>query len=79
MLYCRRGDIMPRQKSGNFDQKKYMTKYVKENVEYCRINFKKSDPDDMAVKEWLMTFKGKGNEGISNYIKRLVRADMGKQ
>lgn len=79
MLYCRRGDNMPRQKSGNFDQKKYMNQYVQDKIEYCRINFKKSDPDDMAVKEWLMTFKGKGNEGISNYIKRLVRADMDKQ
>jgi hypothetical protein len=69
-----RGDNMPRKPSGNFNQKDYINKYVQDNIVYKRINFSRSNPDDMAISAWLDAQKD--GEGISNYIKRLIMQDM---
>ena len=66
---------MPRKPSGNFNQKDYINKYVHDNVVYKRINFSRSNPDDMAMSAWLDAHK---EEGISNYLKRLISEDMKK-
>ena len=74
MLYSRRGDIMPRQKSGNFDQKQYVNDYIKTKIVYRRMNFNNSKPEDMQMVEWIDAQP----EGVSNYLKRLVLEDMSK-
>lgn len=74
MLYCRRGDYMPRNKSGNFDQKEYVNDYIKKTIVYRRMNFNRNKPDDMQMVEWIDAQP----EGASNYLKRLVQDDMSK-
>ena len=64
---------MTKQKSGTFDQRKYVREYLQENIIYRKINFNAKKPEDMVIKEWLDAQK---EEGISNYLKRLIRADM---
>ena len=68
---------MPRQKSGNFDQKEYVNEYIKTTIIYRRMSFNRNKPDDMQMVEWIDSQPG----GASNYLKRLVRGDMerGKQ
>lgn len=65
---------MPRQKSGNFDQKAYVNGYIKTKIVYRRMNFNAGKPDDMAMVEWIDSQP----EGVSNYLKRLVCEDMGR-
>lgn len=74
MLYSCRGDYMPRQKSGNFDQKKYVNDYIKSRIIYRRMNFNNSKPEDMRMVEWIDAQP----EGVSNYLKRLILEDMKK-
>jgi len=63
---------MPRQKSGNFDQKQYVNDYIKTKIVYRRMNFNNSKPEDMQMVEWIDAQP----EGVSNYLKRLVLDDM---
>ena len=74
MLYSRRGDFMPRQKSGNFDPKQYVNDYIKTKIVYRRMNFNNGKPEDMQMVEWIDAQP----EGVSNYLKRLVLDDMSK-
>lgn len=69
-----RGDHMPKQKSGGFDQKKYVNDYIKSKIVYRKMNFNNSKPEDMRMVEWIDAQP----EGVSNYLKRLVMADMNK-
>lgn len=55
-----------------FDQKKYVNEYIKEKVKYRRMNFNTGKPEDMQMMEWIDAQP----EGVSNYLKRLVYADM---
>lgn len=71
MLYCRRGDNMPRQKSGNFDQNKYVGKYHHENVTYRRMNLSLIKQEDKVIAAWI---DQQGN--ASKYIRSLIEADM---
>lgn len=57
-----------------FDQKAYVNEYIKEKIKYRRMNFNTGKPDDMAMVEWIDSQP----EGVSNYLKRLVLADMQK-
>ena len=63
---------MPRNQSGEFDQKQYVNEYIKAKIVYRRMNFNKGKPDDMEMVEWLDSQP----EGVSNYLKRLVADDM---
>lgn len=65
---------MPKKKSGTFDQYEYNKAYSKQFVRYKRINFNLNSPEDLELMEWLDAQK----EGISNYLKRLIRIDMKK-
>ncbi len=64
---------MPKEKTGDgFDYRTYMNEYVKEKLIYKRVNFTKSNPDDMELLAWLESQP----EKTAPYIKRLIRADM---
>ena len=63
---------MPRQKSGKFDQKKYVNEYIKSKIVYRKMNFNRQSPDDMAMVEWI----DQQPEGVSNYLKGLVDGDI---
>lgn len=72
MLYSARGDIMPRQKSGNFDQGKYINDYIQKKILYRRMNFNLQRKEDRIMAAWIDLQK----EGVSNYLKNLVDTDM---
>ena len=72
MLYCRRGDNMPRQKSGNFDQGQYINDYIQKKILYRRMNFSLQRKEDRMMAAWIDLQK----EGVSNYLKNLVDTDM---
>lgn len=55
-----------------FDQKKYVNDYIKEKIKYRRMNFNTGKPEDMQMLDWIDAQP----EGVSNYLKRLVYADM---
>lgn len=63
---------MGRLKSGNFDQEQYVNEYIKANIKYRRINFNVNKKDDMKMVEWIDSQP----EGVSNYLKKLVKNDM---
>ena len=65
---------MPKQKSGDFDQKAYVNDYIKANIRYRRMNFNLTKQEDITMLEWIDSQP----EGVSNYLKRLVEADMKK-
>lgn len=62
---------MPRKKSGNFDQNKYVGKYHHENVVYRRMNFSLLKQEDKVIAAWI---DQQGN--VSRYLRSLVEADM---
>ena len=72
MLYCRRGDNMPRQKSGNFDQGQYINDYIQKKILYRRMNFNLQRHEDKTMAAWL----DMQDKGVSNYLKDLVEAAM---
>lgn len=72
MVYSCRGDNMPKQNGGNFDQKQYMKDYYKEHVKWRKVSFNDTVPEDVVLREWI---DGQ-QESTSAYIKRLVRQDM---
>lgn len=72
MLYCCRGDNMPRQKSGNFDQGQYINEYIQQKILYRRMNFNLQRRADKKMVAWI----DMQEEGVSNYLKSLVEYDM---
>lgn len=52
--------------------REYMREYVKDRVVYKKAQFVRSNADDMVLLEWLEAQP----EGISPYLKRLIREDM---
>lgn len=67
-----RGDRMPRQKSGLFNQQEYVANYNKENIVYRKLSFNRQKPDDMKLLEWIDGQR----ESTSAYLKRLVMEDL---
>jgi hypothetical protein len=63
---------MPRKKSGNFDQQKYIREYQSQFVKCKKAVFNTQNPDDVKMMEWIDSQP----EGASSYMKRLVKADM---
>lgn len=63
---------MPNRTTGGFDAAAYMREYIAEKVIYKRINFAKGKPEDQELLDWIAAQP----EGISPYIKRLIREDM---
>ena len=59
---------MPRKKSGEFDQSKYIQQFMKENVTVKRVTFNKVTDADLLA--WLKDRK------FSTYVKDLIREDM---
>lgn len=66
---------MPRQKSGEFDQNKYVADYMREKIKQVKVSLNKTKQDDIDIIEWL----DRQPEGASGYIKRLIREDMAKE
>lgn len=73
MVQYVRGENMPRQKSGDFDQNKYVAGYLKNNIKLVHVSLNRTKPEDMRILEWLQ----KQPEGASGYLKRLILKDMG--
>ncbi len=63
---------MPRQKSGGFDQGKYVAGYIKENIKVIKLSLNKTKPEDQEIIDWIESQE----EAASPYLKRLVKADM---
>lgn len=63
---------MPRQKSGEFDQKEYSKEYQRQFIKFRKMNFNIQNRDDSAMVDWIDSQP----EGTSGYLKRLVKADM---
>lgn len=63
---------MPKQKSGLFDQNKYIQQYISENRTTKNLTFNKRNAEDMEMLEWLNSRE----EGFNKYIKNLIRKDM---
>ena len=61
---------MPRQKSGSFDQNRYIQEYVREKEKVKRVVFNKENDADLL--EWAE----EAPDGFSAYVKRLIREDM---
>ena len=59
---------MPRKKSGNFDQNKYIQQFMKEKETTKRVVFNKETDVDLLA--WLADKK------FSTYVKELIRLDM---
>lgn len=74
MLYSGRGDHMPRQKSGNFDQAKYIKEYNNEHIKYRKLSLNIGKDEDVEIMEWLDSRP----EGTSAYLKSLILEDMKK-
>lgn len=66
------GVIMPRKKSGLFDQREYVNRYHREQIARKNVTFNRGKPEDMALMEWAE----KQPEGFVAYVKRLIRQDM---
>lgn len=65
---------MPRKKSGNFDQGKYIVGYIHDHIKHIKVSLNKTKPDDMQMIAWI----AQQPEGASGYIKRLIREDMNR-
>ena len=61
---------MPKQKSGLFDQSKYIQQYMKDNVTVKKVSFNREYDADLL--EWVK------DKTFSTYIKDLIREDMQK-
>lgn len=61
---------MPKQKSGQFDNKKYQLDYHK-SMKTKLISFNPNSPEDMRLWDHLQT-----KENKTGYIKELIRKDM---
>lgn len=58
-----------------FNKGKYDTEYNMTNVTRKFIPFNKNNPEDVALLDWVNA-KGKGK--VTEYIKSLIREDMGR-
>ena len=58
-----------------FNKGEYDKEYNKANVTRKFIPFNKNNPEDVALLEWVNA-KGKGK--VTEYIKSLIREDMGR-
>lgn len=65
---------MPRKKSGEFNQNKYVNGYISENYKWVSLGFNQKVKEDVEIYEWLKQF----NRGKAPYIKSLIRKDMEK-
>ena len=63
---------MPRKKSGEFDQNKYVNDYISKNYKWVSLGFNQKVPEDVEIYEWLKQFK----KTKAPYIKALIRKDM---
>ena len=66
------GVIMPRKKSGLFDQREYVNRYHRESIVRKNVTFNKGKPEDMELLAWAVNHP----EGFVAYVKRLIRQDM---
>ncbi len=64
---------MPRQKSGNFDNKVYQNEYHKA-MKTKLLSFNPSNEDDMMLWEYLQE-----KENVTAYIKQLIKDDLARQ
>lgn len=62
---------MPRQKTGGFDQSKYIQQFMKEKITVKKVTFNKDADSDIL--DWVV------GKNFSGYVKSLIRADMGKE
>lgn len=65
---------MPRHKTGQFDQTEYIKAYHREHTKYRKMSLNNANPEDIKIMAWLDSRP----EGVSAYLKRLVKEDMGK-
>ena len=56
-----------------FDKGSYDKQYAKDHIKRKHIPFNDTDPEDMALLAWINR-----QQNATQYIKRLVREDMGK-
>ena len=61
---------MPREKSGLFDQSKYVQQFMKEKVIVKKVSFNKEFDMDLLI--WLSGKK------FSTYVKQLIREDVNR-
>ena len=64
---------MQRKPSGKFDKKAYDMEYREKNIKRRLIPFNMSKQEDRILWDWLEKV-----DNITEYIKRLIRDDMGK-
>lgn len=57
-----------------FDKSKYDQEYIKQNIIRKQIQFNRLQEEDMRLLAWA---ESKGN--VNQYVKGLIREDMGKQ
>lgn len=62
---------MPKTKSGNFDQNKYVLEYMKQNISHMTVSINRSKEADVELAKWIRSQP----EGVSGYLKRLARED----
>ena len=62
---------MPRKKTGDFDQSKYIQQYMKDNVIVKKVSFNKAN--DADLQEWV------NGKTFSTYVKDLIREDIRKK
>ena len=55
-----------------FNYRGYMRRYITEKIIYKRVNFSRGNAEDQKLLDWIAMQP----EGISPYIKRLIREDM---
>ena len=58
---------MPRKKTGQFDQSKYIQQFMKDKITVKKVTFNKGSDADLL--EWLAGKK------FSTYVKNLIRED----
>ena len=57
-----------------FNQSEYVKDYQRRNIRYRKMNFNLTKPEDTEMLEWI----DRQPEGASNYLKKLVTADMNR-
>ena len=57
------------------DRREYIKAYQRERIKFRKLNLNTGSPDDMAMMDWIDAQP----EGASNYLKRLIRADMARK
>lgn len=65
---------MPKLRSGNFDQDRYVREYQKQFRITKLLTFNRKNEDDMKMLQWI---EGQA-ESFVQYVKRLIRQDMNR-